>query len=245
MGLMEYVQFTPRQATVPVNERNTKKKIHRKWAEIDRYIADTLIPPDRALDSALELSQTAGLRDHSVSPNQGKLLMLLAQTVGARAILEIGALGGYSTIWLARALAPGGRLITLEANPAHAKIACANVARAGLADRVDLRLGKALDALPTLAGQGPFDFIFIDADRANVDGYFRWAVKLSRRGSLIVVDNVVRYGTAIKDEDSTSQSLDRFYRLAAAEPKVSMTALQTVGVKGHDGFAMALVTANP
>jgi predicted O-methyltransferase YrrM len=245
MGLMDYVQFKPRQATRPVNETKTKKKIHKKWADIDRYIADRLIPPDRALDSALELSQTAGLRDHSVSPNQGKLLMLLAQTVGARAILEIGALGGYSTIWLARALAPGGRLITLEANPAHAKIACANVARAGLADRVDLRLGKALEALPTLTAEGPFDFVFIDADRVNIDGYFRWALKLSRRGSLIVVDNVVRHGAVTKREDATSQALDRFYCLAAAEPKVSMTAIQTVGVKGHDGFAMALVTANP
>ena len=243
MGLIELVHFKPRQATVPTRE--TKKKSRKKWVEIDRYIVDRLISSDHALDAALQLSQTAGLRDHSVSPNQGKLLMLLAQTVRARAILEIGTLGGYSTIWLARALAPGGRLITLEANPAHAKIASANVARAGLTDRVDLRLGKALNSLPTLAAEGPFDLVFIDADRANVDNYFRWAVKLSRRGSLIVVDNVVRYGAVIKNEDSTSQSLDRFYCLAAAEPKVSMTALQTVGVKGHDGFAIALVTADP
>ena len=243
MGLIEYVQFKPKQATVP--ERETKKKGRKKWDEIDRYIVDRLIPSDHALDAALQLSQTAGLRDHSVSPNQGKLLMLLAQTVGARAILEIGALGGYSTIWLARALSPGGRLITLEANPVHAKIASTNIARAGLADRVDLRLGKALDSLPTLTAEGPFDFVFIDADRVNIDGYFRWALKLSRRGSLIVVDNVVRHGAVTKREDATSQALDRFYRLAAGEPKVSMTALQTVGVKGHDGFAIALVTADP
>jgi predicted O-methyltransferase YrrM len=239
MGLMEYVQFKPKQATVP--ERRTKRKGHKKWTEIDDYIVDRLSLSDGTLDAALQLNQTAGLRDHSVSPNQAKLLMLLAQTVGARAILEIGALGGYSTIWLARALAPGGRLITLEANPAHAKIACANVARAGLADRVDLRLGKALDSLPTLTAEGPFDFIFIDADRANVESYFKWAVKLSRKGSLIVVDNVI----VTQNEDSTSQSLDRFYCLAAAEPKVSMTALQTVGAKGHDGFAIALVIADP
>src|SRR5262249_6668450 len=143
------------------------KKGHKKWTEIDRYIVERLVPSDPALEAALHTSQAAGPPPINVSPNQGKLLMVLAQAVGARAILEIGTLGGYSTIWLARALAPGGRLITLEANPMHLKIARANVARAGLDDRVDMRLGLALDLLPTLATEGPFDFIYIDADQVN------------------------------------------------------------------------------
>ena len=152
----------------------------------------------------------------------------------------IGTLGGYSTIWLARALAPGGRLITLEADPAHAEVARANIARAGLANIVELRLGLALDSLPTLAAEGPFDLTFIDADKMNRAEYFQWAVKYSRRGSLIIVDNVVRkLGDSINEKD-----LSRFYDLVAAEPKVHMTVIQTVGLKGYDGFAIALVTAN-
>jgi predicted O-methyltransferase YrrM len=245
MGLIEHVQFAPRQSNNPESRTTTKKKSRKKWAEIDNYLVDVLIPSDHALDAALQSIHVAGLPAHSVSPNQGKLLMLLAQTIAARHILEIGTLGGYSTIWLARALAPKGRLITLEANPMHAKIALANVAHAGLADRVDLRLGAALDSLPTLAAEKPFDFIYIDADRANLESYFQWALKLSRRGALIVADNVCRHAAAVKKETSTRRSLDRFFSLAAAEPKVSMTAIQTVGVNGHDGFAIALVTADP
>jgi predicted O-methyltransferase YrrM len=171
--------------------------------------------------------------------------MVLAQTVGARNILEIGTLGGYSTIWLARALAPGGRIITLEANPMHAKIARANIAQAGFADKVDLRLGAALDSLPALAEEEPFDFIFIDADRANLPNYLQWALKLSHKGALIVADNVCRHAATVESETSTRHSLDQFFSLAADEPRVSMTAIQTVGMTGHDGFAIALVTADP
>jgi len=222
-------------------------RANKQWAEVDHYIADLLVPSEPALDAALQASQAAGLRPINVSPSQGKLLMLLARAVGAHAILEIGTLGGYSTIWLARALAPGGRLVTLEADPAHAEVARANIARAGFANSVELHLGLALDLLPTVAADGPFDFVFIDADNVNVAEYFRWALKLSRRGSLIVVDNVVCKG-AIVDAESRNpgiQGLRRFYDLVAAEPKVSITAIQTVGLKGHDGFAIALVTAVP
>jgi predicted O-methyltransferase YrrM len=243
MGILEFLHLKP----ISDAESETNFKGQKKWAEVDRYIAEHLVRSDPALDKALQASEAAGLPDINVSPNQGKLLMLLAQTIGARAILEIGTLGGYSTIWLARALAPGGRLITLEASPQRAKIALANIALAGLGNRVELRLGRALDSLPALAADGPFDFIFIDADHANMAGYVQWAVKLSRRGSLIVVDNVIRRGTILDAEASKPgiQGIRRFYELVSAEPKVSMTAIQTVGVKGHDGFAIGLVTADP
>lgn len=244
MGLVQHLDFRPK----PVSTEETKKKQKRhrkKWTEIDHYLVDVVIPSDPALDAALQSSEAAGLPLHSVSPNQGKLLMLLAQTVGARSILEIGTLGGYSTIWLARSLLPGGKVTTLEANPKHAKVALANIACAGVGDRVDLHLGSALDTLPTLVEEGPYDFIFIDADGTNVVDYFQWALKLARRGSLIVVDNVIRHGAVINRDDATSQSLRRFFTLAAAEPKVCLTAMQTVGAKGHDGFAIALVTADP
>ena len=221
-----------------------EKKSQKKWTDIDRYLVDALILSDPALDAALQSSEAAGLRPHSVSPNQGKLLMLLARTVGARAILEIGTLGGYSTIWLARALQPGGKVTTLEVNPQHAKVALANIACAGVANRVDLRLGPALETLPTLEDEAPYDFIFIDADRLNIPSYFKWTLKLSRQGSLIVVDNVIRHGV-IDNDNSTSQNLREFFSFAAAEPRVILTAMQTVGVKGHDGFAIALVTADP
>ena len=158
MGMIEHVQFTPRQSNNPESQTTTKKKSRKKWAEIDNYLIDVLIRSDDALDAALQSIQVAGLPAHSVSPNQGKLLMLLAQTVAARHILEIGTLGGYSTIWLARALAPKGRLITLEANPMHAKIALANVAHAGLADRVDLRLGAALELTANSRRRGAIRF---------------------------------------------------------------------------------------
>jgi predicted O-methyltransferase YrrM len=183
-----------------------------------------------------------------VAPNQGKLLQLLARMQGARSILEIGTLGGYSTIWLARALPPGGRLITLEADPKHAEVARANIARAGLDEMVELRLGRALDTLPALhrENRGPFDLIFIDADKPGYPDYFPWALKLSRRGSLIVADNVVRKG-AVADANSVDpmvQGVRRFTELVAAEPRVSATAIQTVGSKGYDGLAIVLVTAD-
>ncbi|WP_341529115.1 O-methyltransferase [Nostoc sp. UHCC 0302] len=206
------------------------------------------MPPDPALDAALEASATEGLPPHNVSPNQGKLLLLLAQIHRANSILEIGTLGGYSTIWLARALPTDGRLITLEADPKHAEIARANIARAGLAKVVDLRLGRALDTLPQLAaeGCGPFDLIFIDADKPSNPDYFAWALKLSRRGTLIIADNVVRNGAVIDaaSSDLSVQGVRRFNELLAIEPRVSATAIQTVGSKGYDGFAIAIVTAD-
>ncbi|HTN92904.1 MAG TPA: O-methyltransferase [Sorangium sp.] len=219
-----------------------------RWSAVDRYITDLLVPSDAALDAALGDSAAADLPPINVAPNQGKLLHLLARIQGARSILEIGTLGGYSTIWLARALPAGGRLVTLELDPKHAEVARANVARAGLADVVELRLGPALETLPALAaeGRGPFDFIFIDADKPSNPDYFAWALKLSRRGSVIVVDNVVRKG-AVADPDSADpnvQGVQRLNKLIAAEPRVSATAVQTVGSKGYDGFAIALVTAD-
>jgi len=219
-----------------------------RWTAVDEYIGGLLLPPDPALDAALTDSAAAGLPPINVSPAQGKLLQLLAQLQGARAILEIGTLAGYSTIWLARALPTGGQMITLEAEPKHAEVARANIARAGLSDVVELRLGPALETLPRLAaeGRGPFDLIFIDADKQSTAEYFSWALRLARRGSLIVVDNVVRNG-AVADADSTDPSIQgirRFNDVLAAEGRVSATAIQTVGSKGYDGFALALVTAD-
>jgi len=218
-----------------------------QWTAVDRYITDTLLSPDAALEAALKTSADAGLPLINVTPNQGKLLQLLAQAQGARNILEVGTLGGYSTIWLARALPAGGRLITLEFEPKHAEVARANIARAGLSDVVELRVGPALEMLPQLAAErrGPFDFIFIDADKANYPGYFTWALKLSRRGTLIVADNVVRKGAVIDadSKDPLVQGVRRFHELVAAEPRVSATTIQTVGDKGYDGFTLMLVTA--
>jgi predicted O-methyltransferase YrrM len=219
-----------------------------QWSAVDQYIAEMLVPADPALDAALEASAAAGLPSINVAPNQGKLLNLLARIQGARKILEIGTLGGYSTIWLARALPSGGRLLTLEADAKHAEIARANVARAGLAEVVEVRLGPALDTLPGLVseGRGPFDLIFIDADKQNYPGYFNWALKLSRRGSVIIADNVVRKGAVVDagNTDSTVVGVRRFNEMLAAEPRVSATAIQTVGSKGYDGFAIALVTGD-
>jgi len=216
------------------------------WTAIDDYLADCLVPGDAALDAALEASQAAGLPAINVAPNQGKLLMLLAQATGARRILEVGTLGGYSTIWLARGLPPDGRLITLEANPDYAEIARANIVRAGLDGKVEIRVGRAQDLLPGLMTEGPFDLVFIDADKPGTPGYFQWAVKLSRRGSLIIVDNVVREGAVLEaDGDANVQGMRRFFELAATDPRVSGTAFQTVGAKGHDGLAILLVTASP
>ncbi|MCW5317166.1 methyltransferase [Nostoc sp. KVJ3] len=219
-----------------------------QWTAVDSYFTDLLVPPDPALEAALQTSAAAGLPPHNVSPNQGKLLLLLAQIQGARTILEIGTLGGYSTIWLARALPSDGRLITLEADPKHAAVARANIAHAGLADIVDLRLGQALSTLPQIAAEAnsPFDLIFIDADKPNNPDYFRWALKLSRRGSLIIADNVVRNGAVVDatSSDPSVQGVRRFNELLASEPRVSATAIQTVGSKGYDGFAIAIVTVD-
>ncbi|WP_163999143.1 O-methyltransferase [Pyxidicoccus caerfyrddinensis] len=220
----------------------------QQWTAVDRYITDQLAPHDEALEEALRASDAAGLPPIHVAPNQGKFLHLLALLQGARNILEVGTLGGYSTIWLARALPPGGRLVTLEMDPKHAEVARANLARAGLSEVVDLRVGRALDTLPLIAAEkrGPFDVVFIDADKRSNPDYFQWALKLTRKGSLIIIDNVVRNG-AVVDATSTDpniQGVRRLYEMLAAEPRVSTTAVQTVGSKGYDGFAMALVTGD-
>jgi predicted O-methyltransferase YrrM len=216
------------------------------WTKVDEYINETLVPGDAALENAVTKSNEAGLPQIQVSPSQGKLLHLLARTIGARRILEIGTLGGYSTIWLARALPLDGKLITLEASPKHAEVAKGNIAAAGLAEKVELRLGAALETLPQIASekQAPFDFIFIDADKKSMPEYFDWALKLSRKGSLIFSDNVVRSG-AVADAASTDpdiQGVRRFYEALHSEPRVCVTAVQTVGSKGYDGYSLALVT---
>jgi len=220
-----------------------------KWTAVDQYIADLLVQSSPALNDALEASAKAGLPAISVSPAQGKFLQQLVQILGARSILEIGTLGGYSTIWLASALPADGRLVTLEVDPAHAAVASANIANAGLADRVEVRIGKALDTLPQLAadGHGPFDITFIDADKPNIPEYFAWALELSRRGSVIIVDNVVRDGEVIDaaSDDASVKGVRRLNDVLAAEARVSATVIQTVGSKGYDGFAMILVTGDP
>lgn len=213
------------------------------WKAVDRYIGDTLVPSDPALDAALAASESAGLPAIQVAPNQGQLLHLLARIGNARRILEIGTLGGYSTICLARALPPDGRLITLEYEPRHAEVARANIAGAGLADLVEVRVGPALETLPKLTGEDPFDLVFLDADKDNNDRYFEWALRLSRPGTTIVVDNIIRQGKVIdaNSEDPLVQGSRRLFDLIAAEPRVTATAIQTVGRKGHDGLIIAIV----
>lgn len=215
------------------------------WTAVDEYLNDRLIGVDPFLDDARTASLAGGLPDIAVAPNQGKLLNLLARIHGAKTILEIGTLGAYSTIWLARALPSGGRLITLEADPKHAKVAKLNIANAGFADIVDLRVGKAIDILPKLEeeGRGPFDLVFIDADKASIPDYFTWALKLSRPGTLIIVDNVIRDGAVIEpdNDDPNVQGVRRLNEMLAAEPRVSATCIQTVGSKGYDGFTLAIV----
>jgi predicted O-methyltransferase YrrM len=218
----------------------------QRWTAVDRYIAEKLVEPDPALDATLEASAAAGLPPIAVSPAQGKLLHLLARAMAARTILELGTLGAYSTIWLARALAPGGRLVTLEADPRYAEVARANIEHAGLGEIVELRVGRALDTLPEIAaeGRGPFDLIFIDADKRHTPEYFTWALELSRTGSLIIADNVIRDGAVIDlaNDDPGIEGSRRFHELLAAESRVSATTIQTVGSKGYDGFTLALVT---
>jgi predicted O-methyltransferase YrrM len=218
-----------------------------QWSAVERYFNDLLVSSDAALEAALQASQTAGLPPHNVTLNQGKLLQLLAQIQGARTILEIGTLGGYSTSWLARALPSDGRLISLEANPQHAEIARANIKRAGLEQVVDIRIGQASDTLAQLDADraGPFDLIFIDADKPSYPDYLKWSLKLSRNGSVIIGDNVVRDGLVIDPEsaDARVQGVRRFCDLIASEPRLSATVLQTVGSKGYDGFLVARVTS--
>jgi predicted O-methyltransferase YrrM len=216
-----------------------------QWTAVDRYVTDLFVVPEPALENALATSAAADLPAINVSPAQGKLLHLLARAHGARNILEIGTLGGYSTIWLARALPAGGRLITLEANPKHAAVARANIAYAGLTRVVELRLGRAIETLPQLAAEnlGPFDLIFIDADKPGYPDYLFWALELSQPGSLIIADNVVRNGEVANaaSTDPNVQGVRRYNALLAAEPRVTATVLQTVGSKGYEGLAVALV----
>lgn len=215
------------------------------WVDVDLYIDQVLVQEDAVLKAALAASDAAELPAISVSPNQGKLLHILARGIGARAILEIGTLGGYSTIWLARALPPDGRLITLEAEAKNAAVARANVAKAGLTERVDVRIGRALETLPLIAAEskGPFDLIFIDADKHSNPDYFEWALTLSRSGTLIVIDNVVRDGRVLdaKSRDPDIIGVRRLFDIMANDRRVCASAMQTVGVKGYDGFALALV----
>jgi predicted O-methyltransferase YrrM len=217
------------------------------WTAVDDYINDQLVPSDPALDATLAACTEAELPAISVTPSQGKLLHMLARLVNAKNILEIGTLGGYSTIWLARALPADGRLITMEFDPKHAEVASRNIENAGLEEMIELREGKALELLPELAAEGleAFDLIFIDADKCNNPQYFDWALRLSRKGSLIIVDNVVRDGRVIEAEsdDADIQGVRNLFKRLSAEPRILCTAQQTVGSKGYDGFAIALVTS--
>jgi predicted O-methyltransferase YrrM len=216
------------------------------WSAVDDYLTGALVPSDAALDAALAASEAAQLPVEAVSPTQGKMLHLLARAVGAKKILEIGTLGGYSTIWLARALPADGQLITLEAEPRHAQVARANIANAGLADLVLLREGPAIESLSALVadGEGPFDLVFIDADKPNNPAYLEWALKLSRPGTLIIGDNVVRDGAVVDptSADPKVQGVRRFIELIAENPRLEATGIQTVGSKGYDGFVLALVS---
>jgi predicted O-methyltransferase YrrM len=219
-----------------------------QWTAVDAYFTDRLAPADPVLDAALAASDAAGLPAINVAPNQGKLLELLARARGARTILELGTLGGYSTIWLGRTLVPGGRMVTLEADPKHAEVARANLVRAGLADIVEVRVGPALETLPKLAadGVGPFDLIFLDADKVSYPEYLTWSLRLSRPGTLIVADNVVRGGAVVdpNSRDENVRGVRRFTDMLGAEPRLTATAIQTVGSKGYDGFAIAIVTGD-
>lgn len=217
-----------------------------QWTAVDAFLDATLVREDEALQAAVRESAAAGLPSIAVTPSQGKLLHQLALMVGARRILEVGTLGGYSAIWMARALPPDGKLITLEIEAKHAEVAAKNFVRAGVADRVEIRRGPALETLPRIAADalGPFDLAFIDADKQSNPEYFDWAVKLSRRGSLIVIDNVVRDGTILEADshDPSVLGVRRLFERMVREPRVSTTAIQTVGAKGWDGLAFALVT---
>jgi predicted O-methyltransferase YrrM len=220
-----------------------------QWSAVDSYITGLFLAPDPVLEATLASSAAAGLPAINVSPTQGKLLHVLARAQGVRRILEIGTLGGYSTIWLARALPADGRLISLEVEPRNAEVAHANLARAGLSSTVEIRLGPALDTLPKLVSErrGPFDLVFIDADKPGYADYLKWSLKLARPGTLIIADNVVRKG-AVADaasKDENVQGIRKFNEALAAEKRVTTTVIQTVGSKGYDGLALILVTDNP
>ena len=219
-----------------------------QWTAVDEYVSGLLAPHDDALEAAVRESEAAGLPTIQVSPPQGKLLQLLALSIGAKSILEFGTLGGYSTIWLGRALPPEGRLLTLEAEPHNAEVAGRNLARAGLDALVDLRVGPALELLPRLEAEdtGPFDLVFIDADKVNTPEYFAWSLDRTRPGGLIVSDNVVRFGELANpnSDDPTIPAQRRFHEMLAADPRVESTTIQTVGSKGHDGFNLALVVGD-
>lgn len=216
-----------------------------QWSAVDNYLCDALVPTDAELDAALQASARAGLPDINVTPNQGRLLQLIARIQGAQRILEIGTLGGYSTIWLARALPAGGSLITLEINPEYAALARKNIERAGLGGMVTVRVGDAVETLRQLAdeGQAPFDFVFIDAKKAYNPQYLDGVLKLARPGTVIVCDNVVRGGHVLDGatHDPDVQGVRRYFELAAADSRLSSTAIQTVGSKGWDGFAITRV----
>jgi len=219
------------------------------WTSVDQYIVELLVPSDPALDAALVASEAAGLPAIQVSPAQGKLLYLLARIRGARSILEIGTLGGYSTIWLARALPPGGRVVSLELEASYAAVAQANIARAGVGELVEIRVGPALDSLAEIAGRGeePYDLVFFDADKARTPEYFIAALPLVREGALLIFDNSVR-GGEVADPDSAdrgARGMRRMHELLAAEPRVTATTIQTVGAKGYDGFTLALLDTPP
>lgn len=218
-----------------------------QWTAVEHYMNEAMLPADPVLEGALLASNEAGLRPLNVAPNQGKLLQLLAQIHGAKKILEIGTLAGYSTLFLARAMPTGGQLITLEFEPKHAAVARTNFERAGLSGVIDVRVGPALESLPKIAAanEGPFDFVFIDANKDSIPEYFAWALKLTRPGSVIVVDNVVRNGAVVdaNSSDPDVRGVRRFNELLRTEKRVSGTALQTVGSKGYDGFALLVVNA--
>jgi predicted O-methyltransferase YrrM len=216
-----------------------------RWTQVDRYLSETLVLEDAAMRDAVAASDAAGLPSIQVTANQGRLLELLARSIAARRILELGTLGGYSTLWLARGVAKDGRVVTVEADAHHAEVARATFARAGVAGTIELREGAALDVLPKLAAEGgaPFDLVFIDADKPNMPAYFSWSLRLARPGSFIIADNVIREGEVAdaKSADPSVQGVRRMNELIAAEPRVSATAIQTVGSKGYDGFALILV----
>jgi predicted O-methyltransferase YrrM len=215
------------------------------WTSVDSYLGEVLVRQDRHLDAAVAASDAAGLPPIQVSPPQGKLLAILIEMMGAKSVLEVGTLGGYSTIWMAKSLPANGRLVTIEIDPKHAEVAQQNFNRAGLGDKIELRTGNARDILPDMIddGAGPFDFVFIDADKASNPDYFGWALEMSRPGTVIIVDNVIREGHIIEadSEDASVKGVRRLNEVMAGNPRVTVTALQTVGVKGYDGFSVALV----
>jgi predicted O-methyltransferase YrrM len=213
------------------------------WGAVDEYVGGLLAPHDEVLERVAAAAEEAGLPPIQVTPAQGKLLYLLAKAIGARTVLEFGTLAGYSTIWLARALPETGRVLTLEADPRHAEVAAANIERAGVSEKVELRVGPALEVLPELGGEGPFDLVFIDADKASTPAYFEWSLQRTRSGGLIVADNVIRDG-ALVDESNEEPAISaqrRLHEMLAAEPRVEATTIQTVGAKGYDGFSLVLV----